>query len=139
MKDLYRKLGIDQDAAGAEVAAALKLKPQFDDFGSILLDADRRAAYDGVHATVKAIGVLRHRLGLDSGDSWFLENCADFAPGVLLAEQYEQSSKAVPEESKPNRGHVAPKAKLPVTSQQKYLLVAVVVFAILIFLAYTFF
>ena len=99
MKDLYAKLGIEPGASNAEVAAALELKPALGACSSILLNPAKRALYDGTHATVKAIGLLRYRLGLDAGPSWFLENYPDFAPGlksVAGAARAARASAAAP-------------------------------------------
>ncbi len=79
MKDLYSKLGIDRGASAKEVQAALEIKPELSDYAMILLDTEKRALYDSTHSTLKMIGELRFRLGLDSGRSWFLEHCPDFA------------------------------------------------------------
>lgn len=82
MKDLYSSLGIDPGASEEEVVAALESKPDLATYAAILQANDRRAAYDRTHAALKAIGALRHRLGLDSERSWFLENFPDFAPAL---------------------------------------------------------
>lgn len=82
MKDLYAKLGIEPTASAEEVSAALQRNPGLSDYSAILQSPGKRAIYDGTHATVKAIGTLRYRLGLDAGPSWFLENYPDFAPGL---------------------------------------------------------
>lgn len=82
MKDLYLKLGIEPAASDEEVAAALERNPALGEYSTILLNPGKRALYDSTHTTVRAIGVLRYRLGLDAGPSWFLENHPDFAPGL---------------------------------------------------------
>jgi len=79
VKDLYSKLGIDRGASAGEVQAALKGKPELSDYATILLRSERRAIYDSAHSTLKMIGELRFRLGLDTSRSWFLDHCADFA------------------------------------------------------------
>jgi len=84
MKDLYYRLGIEPQSSEEEIAAALDTKPELSACAGILLDPERRAQYDETHHTLKTIGLLRHRLGLDTGHSWFLENCADFAPRKSL-------------------------------------------------------
>jgi hypothetical protein len=80
MKDLYAKLGIDQAASQAEVAAALQSRPELSACSAVLLNAEKRAVYDRTHMALKAIGQLRHKLGLDLRESWFLRNCADYVP-----------------------------------------------------------
>jgi len=80
MKDLYRNLGIDPNASREEVTAALELKPDMNECAPILLDEEKRTAYNQARGTVKTIGILRHRLNLDSEDSWFLKDSPDFAP-----------------------------------------------------------
>ena len=85
MKDLYSKLGIERGASAEEVQAALEAKPELSDYATILLDTKKRALYDSTHSTLKMIGELRLRLGLDSGPSWFLKNYLDFAPAQKLA------------------------------------------------------
>jgi len=84
MKDLYYRLEIDPQASEEEIRAALASKPELSDSSSILLNPARRAEYDETHHTLKTIGLLRHRLGLDTGHSWFLDNCPDFAPRKAL-------------------------------------------------------
>jgi len=79
MKNLYSKLGIDRGASAGEVQAALELKPELSKYATILLRSEQRAMYDSTHSTLKMIGELRFRLGLDSGRSWFLEHCPDYA------------------------------------------------------------
>jgi hypothetical protein len=82
MKDLYSSLGINPGASEEEVVAALASRPDLAAYATILRADDRRASYDRTHAALKAIGALRHRLGLDSERSWFLENFPDFAPAL---------------------------------------------------------
>jgi hypothetical protein len=79
VKDLYSRLGIDREASAEEVQAALELKPRLRDDATVLLDTQTRALYDSTHSTLKLIGELRFRLDLDSGRSWFLEHCPDYA------------------------------------------------------------
>lgn len=94
MKDLYARLEVQPTANEQELEAALRDKPSMEITAGILLDQEKRARYDRAHATLKAIGVLRQRLRLDTGDSWFLQNCPDFAPGFKPA-----SAPAQPEAS----------------------------------------
>lgn len=79
MQDLYARLRIEPDAGRENVIEAFKLEPDLDEFSAILLDPDRRSVYDRTRATLKTIGELRHRLGLDSRGSWFADNYPDFA------------------------------------------------------------
>jgi DnaJ-class molecular chaperone len=94
MKDLYAKLGIDQHASQSEVTAALQSRPELSAFSTVLLNAEKRAVYDRAHTALKAIGQLRHKLGLDSGESWFLQNCADYVPRQRSAVSAEKSPAA---------------------------------------------
>ena len=103
MKDLYAKLGIDRSASPGEVQAALEARPGMSDFSAILLASEKRAVYDSTHATLKMIGAMRHRLGLDSGHSWFLEHCPDFAPKQVAA-------KPPPNPAKDTRADTSPRA-----------------------------
>jgi hypothetical protein len=78
MKNLYSALGIDPGASEQEVAAALENRPDLAAYSSILLNQERRAAYDRAHMTLRTIDGLRSRLGLDP-DKWSLETSADQA------------------------------------------------------------
>ena len=80
MRDLYLKLGIERSASAEEVAAALDLRPEMSVYAPILLDMEKRAAYDRAHAALSAIGELRQQLGLNSGNTGFVETYPDFAP-----------------------------------------------------------
>ncbi len=94
MKDLYSKLGIDRSASSEEVQAALELRPELSDYATILLRSEQRAIYDSTHSTLKMIGELRFRLGLDSGRSWFLQHCADFAFRKNAAKSAQNTGKS---------------------------------------------
>jgi hypothetical protein len=76
---LYFKLGIEPGAGVEDIAAALELHPEMSAYAPILLDEKKRAAYDRSHAALSAIGELRHQLGLNDGNPWFLEKYTDFA------------------------------------------------------------
>jgi len=78
MRDLYYKLGIGRGASTEEVAAALDADPKMSAYAPILLNPRRRAAYDRAHATLSAVGELRHQLGLNSDINWFLEKYPEF-------------------------------------------------------------
>lgn len=84
MKDLYLQLGIDPHADQSDIEAALRQHPELGDAAAILLNAPRRAAYNRSVSTVRSIGMLRHRLGLDAQSTWFVETCPDFAPRLHL-------------------------------------------------------
>ena len=115
MKDLYFRLGIEPQSSEQEIAAALESKPELGDCSSILLNPERRAQYDETHHIVKTIGMLRHRLGLDTGHSWFLENCPDFAPRNRVATHQrhttQQPAEAQPRGERPD--HAAPAVPPP--------------------------
>lgn len=80
MKDLYAELGVAFGASDAQLAASLVQTPENSAQVAILLNPQKRKIYDRAHTTLKAIGTLRHRLGLDAGESWFLERYSDFSP-----------------------------------------------------------
>jgi hypothetical protein len=109
----------------------------------ILQDEKKRAGYDQAHATLNAIGILRHRLGLDSGESWFLESCPDFAPGHLKAEHSNERRKPAVHKSQtssnnPPDQQESPKLQTSTGTNQSYLIIAAVVVALLAILAYAF-
>jgi len=79
MKDLYKVLGVEPHSGAEEIKAALEQKPDLAEYSAILLNEDRRDEYDGARHTLKIIGTLRGRLGLDTGHSWFVENYPDFS------------------------------------------------------------
>lgn len=94
MKDLYRKLGIKPEASSEEIEAAARLRPELARQAEILLDEKRRARYDRAHAALSAIGTLRHRLGLDSGDTGFLDRHPDFGFGSRPVERQAEAPDA---------------------------------------------
>lgn len=142
MKNLYHALGIDPKASREEVAAALELKPGIGGCAPILQDEEKRAAYNQAHATLKAIGILRHRLGLDSGDSWFLKDCPDFAPGLLQEKKARAAQKAASQATTPGKNQAGPAQQQPpepsTGSKQTLLVIAAVVVVLLAILAYAF-
>lgn len=93
MKDLYLRLGITPDAGTAEIAASEDDDKRAADYRAILLDPQRRDSYDRAFAVVKAIGILRGRLGLDSGPSWFQDHCPDFVPPLRAARLAERQAR----------------------------------------------
>jgi len=142
MKNLYHALGIDPKASHEEVAAALESKPELESCAPILLDEEKRAAYGQAHATLSAIGLLRHRLGLDTGDSWFLNDSPDFAPRLVrekktMAAQKSDSPGSTPRENQAAAVQQHPPAA-PTGSKQTFLIIAVVVVALLAIFAYVF-
>jgi hypothetical protein len=112
MKDLYLQLGIAPTSAIEEITAALESKPELSDCSRILLDEDRRAGYDEGHHTLKTIGVLRQRLGLDTGHSWFLENHPDFSlrKSPAFSPPPAQPRQASPAPPPPSAGRSKPAA-----------------------------
>jgi len=144
MKDLYRKLGIDPKASHEEVAAALESQPDMHHCSPILKDQEKRAAYNQAHATLNAIGILRHRLGLDSEDSWFLESCPHFAPRLVMQEKlaatHQPTAQAPVTENAPKVSQQQESARSSSSRiGQSMLIVAAVVIAMLAILAYSFF
>jgi hypothetical protein len=79
MRDLYLRLGISTDANADEIASAISAKPHLGAAADVLLNPQRRAAYQRTVFTLRSIGELRHRLGLDDDASWFHETCGDFS------------------------------------------------------------
>jgi hypothetical protein len=79
MHDLFLRLGISTDASADDIAAAIESKPHLATASEILLNPQRRAAYQRTVFTLRSIGELRHRLGLDNDTSWFQETCGDFS------------------------------------------------------------
>lgn len=133
MKDWYHRLGVDPGASSTEVAAALDLKPELSVCAEILLDDEKREEYDQVYTTLTAIGVMRHSLGLDS-DSWFLENCADFAPARRSARPSGESRQPPSDDSTHEKIQgVRPQEPEPSTgTRQPLLLITGVVIAIIV-------
>lgn len=105
MNDLYFRLNIDPNASAEEIAAALALKPEMSACSSILLDAEKRSVYDRTHATLSAIGLLRHRLGLNSIDPWFLQNYPHFGPRPRPSTPRGESAEVEPEQALPEQVH----------------------------------
>jgi len=87
MKNLYLQLGLDQNASPNEIEAALQAKPDLGESAAILLNESRRAAYNRTVSTLSSIGLLRHRLGLDTERSWFVATCPDFVPRLATQKQ----------------------------------------------------
>lgn len=84
MKDLYLQLGINPEASQSDIEAAFRQHPELEDTAAILLNESRRTAYSRTVSTLRSIGMLRHRLGLDAENSWFVERCPDFAPRLHI-------------------------------------------------------
>lgn len=81
MRDLYAELGLDPMSTNEEIASTLKQNPAMAAHATILLNGKKRAVYDRSWFTLKTIGTLRHRLGLDTDETWFLREYPAFAPG----------------------------------------------------------
>lgn len=107
MKDLYFKLNIDSNASAEEIAAALSLKPEMGACSSILLDEEKRSVYDRTRSTLSAIGLLRHRLGLNATDPWFVQNYPDFVPRLRPSMPRGESAEVKPEQAPPEQLHNA--------------------------------
>lgn len=82
MRDLYKRLGIDQAASDAEISAAIEacqhtaLKAE----ASVVLGVkSRREEYDRLHGLLCDIGRLRARLGLTHGQYWLDSAANDFS------------------------------------------------------------
>jgi hypothetical protein len=101
MKDLYLQLGINPNASQSDIEAAVANHPDLADTAAILLNDSRRAAYSRTVSTVRSIGMLRHRLGLDNDESWFIEHCPDFAPR-LHVKKYAAQAQPVADASTVN-------------------------------------
>lgn len=103
MKDLYTELNVDPKSSAAEIAEALKRQPGLASAGTILINPKKRAVYDRSHSTLKTIGSLRYRLGLDTGQTWFLREHPDFAPSMFSDSQTKSTQKSVesPDSDKP--------------------------------------
>lgn len=107
MNDLYFRLNIDPNASAEEITAALALKPEMSACSSILLDEEKRSVYDRAHATMSAIGLLRHRLGLNAADSWFVQNYPNFVPRLRPSMPRGEPAEVKPEQAPPEQVHKA--------------------------------
>ena len=137
MKDLYLRLGINENASAEQIATAVELTPESDEYSLILLNKQRRPVYDRAHATLRSIGMLRQNLDLYSGDSWFEKRYQDFVPGRRAAVIRPRPGKAQSAETKPEntlevRAHEAVKAKPP--SRSKWLVPVLLAIAGLVLL-----
>jgi len=124
MKDLYLRLGIHENASAEQIATALELTPEKDEYSLILLNKQRRAVYDRAHATLRSVGMLRQSLDLFSGDSWFEKHYQDFVPGRRSAvfrprPEKAQSADIKPQDTHEVRAQEAVKTKPP--SRSKWL------------------
>ena len=133
MNDLYAKLGLEPTASPKEIAEMLKQKPAMAALGTILLNPQKRAVYDGTFSTLKTIGALRHRLGLDKGGSWFLETHADFAPSLApLTGDRPVAPPAAPEPRAALADSPAPAPAQPSKKPVRGLVIAALVVAALV-------
>ena len=94
MQDHFLKLGLDPTATSAEILEAIEAKPKLAAAADILLNERRRAPYQRTVSTLRSIGILRHRLGLDNDHTWFIETCPDFAPRLHSRKYAPQSQVA---------------------------------------------
>jgi len=134
MKDLYAKLGVEPTASGREIAERLKQKPELAPIGTILLNPEKRAVYDGAYSTLKTIGALRHRLGLDKGESWFLKTHPHFAPSLTSMAKTRQAPSASQPATQPAAPAATAHAPTPASgpkSSKKGIVVAVLLAAAL--------
>jgi hypothetical protein len=130
MKDLYLQLGIDPNASPADIEAALQAKPELGEAAAVLLDGSRRSAYNRTVSTIRSIGMLRHRLGLDAEFTWFVKTCPDFAPRLHLRKYVpppESPAETVPEVAIPP----SPGAR----KSKTWLIAALLIFAVAALLA----
>lgn len=144
MRDHFLQLNLDPDASSEVIAATIKAHPQHEEAAEILLNERRRAAYQRTVSTLRSIGILRHRLGLDNDDTWFVQTCPDFAPRLHTRKFAAQSAVADPEPigaipaSNVNTPKVLPDTATDKTSSRgwyKPILVAAIIAAILVLLA----
>lgn len=114
MKDLYLHILVEPEASEAELAAAIDAAAEADACRAILLHPLRRAIYNRSYSTLKTIGELRHRLNLDTPDSWFQQNCPDFVHRFKSASSPQTPTKAVFETTQPDQKTVtSPPAAQP--------------------------
>jgi len=140
MKDLYRQLGLDSSASRAEIEAALQARPEPGVTAEVLLNDSRRAVYNRAASTIRSIGMLRHRLGLDNDQTWFVQNCPDFAPRLhtrkyVAPEQTSTESPITEPTTKETRKPAAAVAATPAPVSSKsrsWLKAALIIFAIAI-------
>ncbi len=84
MKDLYRRLGIEKSVANEQrIRDMVEASPALtgderEDVREVLLNPARKVVYDRTHETLRIIGVLRGRLGLNEGAFWKQSRCFDF-------------------------------------------------------------
>lgn len=146
MQDLYARLGVEQDADKARIVEALRTKPELADRSAILLDAEKRAVYDRARATLKTVGELRRRLGLDRGESWFIRNYPDFARAAVAAGAGARTAAAAPPQAarpagpakasgSPESPLPARRTRLPLPALAGLAVVIAIIIAVLLFLA----
>lgn len=145
MKDLYRKLGVDPGASREEIQSALVSHPELaDDHAPVLLDPEKREVYDEAFAALRAIGELRHRLGLDSGDTWFTEQYSEFVPRLMpkkvsAAAPRTDAPAPVAEEPYQPEPQQAPARKRRRRSNTPVVVAVIIVAAVLVALAIAYF
>ena len=118
MQDHFLKLGLDPAATSAEILEAIEANPEQAAAAEILLNDHRRAAYQRTVSTLRSIGLLRHRLGLDNDQSWFVESCPDFTPRLhnrKIAPQPPAAAEATGAASGANATQTSSVSATPVT------------------------
>ncbi len=138
MKNLYLQLGIAPNSSPGEIEAALQAKPELGDAAQVLLNDARRAAYNRTIATLSSIGMLRHRLGLDTDQSWFVETCPDFAPRLNLRKFVPATPAAAQSLQAENPSNSSAWSQMPVPgshNNKRWIKVVLIVFAMAVVLA----
>lgn len=82
MRDLYQRLALQPDATPQSLQRAIETcqhNALKQDAEAVLTHAERRDAYDDLHATLSDIGRLRSRLGLSHGAHWQGNVANDFS------------------------------------------------------------
>jgi hypothetical protein len=86
MKDLYKRLNINENASQQQIEQALlhcedeQIK---EDGAYVLLNAARRMVYDRNHRTLKLIGALRERMVLNNTPHWNIQEYGDYINAVV--------------------------------------------------------
>lgn len=133
MKNHYLHLGIDMTAGPDDIERALQAKPEFGDAAAILLNESRRLAYNRTVSTLSSIGALRHRLGLDANQTWFVETCPDFAPRRHMRKYPTPPAPAAESAAAETTAASSPVAEMSATGSRNYkpwIKAAMIIFAI---------
>ncbi|MDZ4730038.1 MAG: hypothetical protein SH820_08870 [Xanthomonadales bacterium] len=134
MKDLYLQLGINPDAGKNDIEAAMVEHPELADVAAILLNESKRATYNRTVSTIRSIGMLRHRLGLDNENSWFVEHCPDFAPSLQPKKYTAQAQPDAGVATAAARTHPGQTSSNKTKSWFKLLAIGMGIAAVLLFL-----